>query len=168
MSIDWKLEISKLVYVKQVISELDTQNLWPHHPPRVAASNQDITKLEEKLGRKLPKAYADFLRFANGWLGFYQHTDLFGTEDFYNQDLMTYTKEIFEQTSTDSNEKQNLIAIAATRKDIDLFCLELSSGAVIWFAGAEVERFESFNEFYLAMVDYNREEIEDLKRENAH
>lgn len=168
MSINWKLEISKLVCVKQVIADLDTQKLWPHHLPRVAASNQDILELEGLLGSKIPKEYLEFLKFANGWPGFYQYVDLFGTEDFLNEDLKAYTNEIFEQTSISDDGKQNLLVIATTRQDIDLFCLDLMSGEVIWIAGTEVERFEGFNEFYLAMVDYNREEIEELKAENTH
>ena len=135
---------------------------------QVTSLAQDIAKLEKKIGREVPEAYADFLRFANWWSGFYQYVDLFGTEDFFNEDLMAYTNEVFEQASIGRHSKQNLIPIATTREDIDLFCLDLLSGEVIWFAGTEVEQFKDFNEFYLAMVDYNREEMEDLKGENAH
>ncbi len=168
MSIDWKLEISKLVYVKQVIADLDKQKLWPHHLPRVAASNEDVARLENKIQRKVPSEYLEFLKFANGWPGFYQHVDLFGTDDYFNEDLMAYADEIFEQTPFGNDRTEDLLVIATTRHDIDLFCLNLDSGEVLWFAGEEIERFENFDEFFLAMEDYNREEIEDMKGENTH
>ncbi|MFL2443764.1 SMI1/KNR4 family protein, partial [Bacillus thuringiensis serovar israelensis] len=36
-------------------------------------------------------------------------------------------------------------------------------GEIIWFAGEEIDRFENFDEYFLAMIDYNREEILALK-----
>lgn len=168
MSIDWKIEISKLVYVKQVIADLDKQKLWPHHLPRIAASNEDVANLENKIQRKIPDEYLEFLRFANGWSGFYQHVDLLGTDDYFNEELMAYADEIFKQTSFANDRIEDLLIIATTRHDTDLFCLNLDSGEVVWFAGDEIERFETFDEFFLAMLDYNREEINDLKGENTH
>jgi hypothetical protein len=35
---------------------------------------------------------------------------------------------------------------------------------VIWFDGNEVDWFPSFDECFLAMMDYNREEIQALRR----
>jgi hypothetical protein len=32
-------------------------------------------------------------------------------------------------------------------------------GVVIWFAGYEIERFANFDEYFLAMMDYNRREL---------
>ncbi|PSU85252.1 hypothetical protein C0W35_22480 [Photobacterium kishitanii] len=166
MSLDWKVEISKMVYVKQVISKLDTQNLWPHHLPHVAASNDDIVRLVTKINKKLPYEYKEFLKVANGWPGFYQFVDIFGTEDYYNKDLMSYVKDIFEQTSFGNINSEDLIVIAITLHDIDMFCLNVKTGEVVWFAGEEIERFDNFDNFFLAMEDYNREEIEDLKADN--
>lgn len=36
-------------------------------------------------------------------------------------------------------------------------------GVVIWFAGEEIDRFTSFKEYFLAMMDYNRLDLKDLK-----
>jgi hypothetical protein len=38
-------------------------------------------------------------------------------------------------------------------------------GVVIWFAGEEIDRFFDFDEFFLAMVEYNRRELEDMKEQ---
>ena len=63
--------------------------------------------------------------------------------------------------------RQELLPIAVTEFDKDLFvlCLPNSSrpGEIIWFAGEEIDRFKNFDEYFLAMVDYNREEILALK-----
>lgn len=38
-----------------------------------------------------------------------------------------------------------------------------SPGMVIWFAGSEIERFPSFREYFLAMVDYNQRVVQRLE-----
>ena len=35
-------------------------------------------------------------------------------------------------------------------------------GIVIWFSGGEIDRFSSFEEYFLAMADYDRLEIDRL------
>jgi hypothetical protein len=35
-------------------------------------------------------------------------------------------------------------------------------GTVVWFAGAEVDRYPTFDDFFLAMIEYNVREIEHL------
>jgi len=168
MFIDWKLEIAKLVSVKQTIALMDDENLWPHHLPRVAASQKEIKNLEEILCRPIPEDYSKFLSFVNGWPGFYQNVNLFGTAEFIDKGVQSYSQEIFANTTVDEEEKRELLVIASTKQDIDLFCLHLNKGEVVWFAGVEVERFSSFCEFYLAMVDYNRKEVEDLMGERTN
>lgn len=63
--------------------------------------------------------------------------------------------------------RDQLLPIAATSTDKDLFVITKPAspnpGIVIWFAGDEIDRFESFTEFFLAMIDYNREELKYFK-----
>jgi hypothetical protein len=35
---------------------------------------------------------------------------------------------------------------------------------VVWFAGYEIHRFASFDDYFAAMVDYNRNEIARLSK----
>lgn len=42
---------------------------------------------------------------------------------------------------------------------------ETDREAVIWFAGEEIDRFENFEEYFLAMIDYNREEVLALREQ---
>jgi hypothetical protein len=50
--------------------------------------------------------------------------------------------------------------------DLDLVVIQRRAaaepGTVIWFAGAEVDRYLMFDDFFLAMIEYNVREIEHL------
>ncbi len=175
MSIDWKKEISVLVYVKQVLADLDKNHLWQYHLPEVAATDDEIRNVEEHLGFQLDSRYAEFLRHANGWRSFYQSVDLFCTSDLLGSGTMRHAKLMCD--SIDENaikasglNKEDLLPIGATSLDLDIFFITKPSsehsGEIIWFAGQEIDRFSNFDEFYLAMVDYNRVEVEDLKKED--
>ena len=65
-------------------------------------------------------------------------------------------------------KRTDLLPISATRLDKDLFVITRppspNPGSVIWFAGEEVERFVTFDEFFLAMVEYSRRDVEWLRR----
>jgi hypothetical protein len=59
--------------------------------------------------------------------------------------------------------REELLPIAASPIDLDLFVMTRKSasqpGLVVRLAGAEIDRFPSFSEYVLAMVDYNRLEL---------
>ena len=52
--------------------------------------------------------------------------------------------------------------------DLDLLVMQRRSaaepGTVVWFAGAEVDRYPTFDDFFLAVIEYNVREIEHLSR----
>lgn len=67
----------------------------------------------------------------------------------------------------------DLLPIAMTRpgerdSDPDLFAVvkhhRPDCGRVFWFADEGIDRFENFDAFFLAMLDYNREELQDLSK----
>ena len=62
----------------------------------------------------------------------------------------------------------SILPIAATPIDLDLFVMARRStscpGTVIWLAGREIDRFPDFREYFLAMMDYNRQEVRELSR----
>ncbi len=66
--------------------------------------------------------------------------------------------------------KDYLFPIAASQTDKDLFVMVLIEGReygqIILLAGGEIERFLSFSEFFEAMIEYNKEELEDILDEN--
>ena len=125
------------------------------------------------LGYKLDEDYAQFLRYANGWPAFYQSVRLFGTEELLGNAAMenalrtvSYLEEDVLQTS--GVDRAMLLPIAATDVDMDIFVLDRTGlparARVIWFAGTEIQRFGSFSDYFLAMVDYNRAELAELKK----
>jgi len=167
MNIDWKSEIAKMVYIHQAISKLDVTKLWDHKLPRKSADLCDITKAEEELSITLPIDYKEFLKHANGWPCFYQYVDLFGCMDYLGSKEFRTACDSLKLLPISKLQRDNLLPIAATSDDIDLFCLNLSTHKVIWYAGGEIEQFSSFSEFFLSMMDYNRREYRKLLQESG-
>jgi len=172
---DWKNEIVNGVIIQQRIEELDHGRLWRRHLPEVAATEQEIMSVERRLGFALDPRYRAFLQYANGWKSFYQAVDLFGTAnllgappmDSARRQLAAIQPAHFEAAVGKSVAEFLPIAASTVQRDIFLLGQPRSAhqGIVVWFAGDEVDRFPSFDDFYLAMLDYNREEIVDLERE---
>jgi hypothetical protein len=164
----WTEEIAKLVYIKQVLADLDLKKLWPHHLPSVAATPAQIDAAEKALGYPLDSKYMQFLLHANGWRGFYQTVDLFGTDDLLGSARMGQAHELLHAIddraiAASGHRRSELQPIAATSVDRDIFFMTSSQGnnpgEVLWFAGELIDRFPNFEEFFLAMMDYNRAEV---------
>jgi hypothetical protein len=165
----WKERIVQMVLIKQRIAELDIKQIWEHHLPRVAASGEQLAAAENALGRPLDPSYREFLIHANGWPAFYQTVDLFGTDDLvgspeYRQGLDMLAAVEDTVLTQGGLLREELLLVAAARHDLDLFVLARGTGTVVWIAGSEVDRFDDFGEYFLAMMDYNREEVQDLER----
>ncbi|MFC0236621.1 SMI1/KNR4 family protein [Fictibacillus phosphorivorans] len=169
---NWKDRIVDLILVKQELMRQDIERIWPYHFPEVGATEKSLQDLEEELGYKLDFTYRSFLQHANGWKGFYQTVDLFGTEELKDPTKNEYAERLLtvidDQVLKESGViRSELLPIAATEYDKDLFvlCLPNSAkpGEILWFAGEEIDRFEDFSEFFLSMIEYNREEVLALK-----
>ncbi len=99
--------------------------------------------------------------------------DLFGTKDFEAENMslakMLLNTEL-EYDESLNDIKEYLFPIAVSRTDKDLFVMVLTEGReygqIIWLAGGEIERFLSFSDFFEAMIEYNKEELEDILDEN--
>ncbi len=89
---NWKGHISTMVAMKQKLMKQDVEQIWPHHFPEVGANEAEICLVEKKIGYKLDQKYRDFLRYANGWKGFYQTVDLFGTEQLKETHIWRLSK----------------------------------------------------------------------------
>ena len=54
---------------------------------------------------------------------------------------------------------------------MDLFVMVLKKGErfgeVIWFAGGQIDKYESFTEFFLAMIEYNKLGVEDMRKNES-
>lgn len=170
---DWKTEIVIAVYVQNETMKLDTDQLWEYHLPEVAATEQELIAAERHLGFRLDAQYRRFLSYADGWRCFYQRVDLFGTRDLRGGLLMQEALLMLQHIDLVSLEKEkirvsDLLPIAYSRTQSDLFLMlkpgTVAPGTVLWFAGYEIERYPDFDDFFLAMVDYNRLEYQDQQK----
>lgn len=139
----------------------------------MAATEEELRAVEAPLGEALDPMYREFLSYAGGWPGFLHGADLFGPEDFLGGAHFRHGTEMlgFVEPSVLSSagfRREELIPIAASREDLDLFVMTRRAtsmpGIVIWLAGAEIERFPNFEEFFAAVLDYNRGDIEHAKQ----
>jgi hypothetical protein len=172
MTRDWRADIVSMVRIKQAISEADAEGIWEFHLPRVAADAAALSSVEALLGVQLDPGYRSFLSYADGWPSFFQSVDLFGVADLAHgprmdiaQELLTNLEPIALRASGLGGAQ--LIPIAATTVDLDLFVMPVTDGrqqpSVVWFAGYEIDRFETFHDFFLAMIEYNRRELTALE-----
>jgi cell wall assembly regulator SMI1 len=167
----WKDHIAIMHLVKQELLKRDKARLWPHHLPEVGATEEQLQAAEKALGFSLDPQYRDFLLHADGWKGVCQTVDLFGTGQLMRSGVMDHAMVLLNSIEPGVLEssgflRDQLLPIAASASDRDLFVIALphspSPGMVIWFAGEEIDRFENFQEYFLAMIDYNREEVMNL------
>ena len=142
----------------------------------VAATEVELADAERHLGHRLDARYRAFLGCANGWRAFYQSVDLFGTRDLIGGPRMQNAEFMFNSLSdaalaTSRVSRGELLSIGATSIDRDLFVIvrptSTIAGTVIWYAGEEVDRFPTFDDFFLAMLEYNRQELQDFKNEKS-
>jgi SMI1 / KNR4 family (SUKH-1) len=162
----WQQAIVDLVLVQQQMREVDMEGLWDYHLPHVAASPARVDTVEAQIGESFPRLYREFLLHADGWPCFYHTVNLFGTEDLLGSDeslvavdhldLLEYEKAL----ELAGFKRSDLLPIAATSEDLDLFVLcrrdSPQPGGVIWFAGGEIDRWTDFYDFFLSMIEYNR------------
>lgn len=162
MQEDWKASIVKVAYWKQVVNENDKLGAFPWHFPAVAAGGAKIAEAEAYVGASFSALYREFLSLADGWKGFCISTDLFGTKDFLSGRAIEVRDrpDVQEYISGTGLSHQDVVPIGASDVDMDVFLLVSdtavqSPGEVIWLAGAEVDRYPDFREFFEAMLNYN-------------
>ncbi len=167
-STTWPQRIVDLLLIKQNIAELDRDGLWEYRFPAVGATNARLESVEARLKESLDPSYRAFLAHADGWPAFHQTVDLFGSEDLLGGPRFTQAAATLRYVEDDvlregRLRRADLLPIAASPVDRDLFVLTKRAskqpGVVVWLAGSEIDRFSTFDEFFLAMVQYNRLEL---------
>ncbi|MEO5965933.1 MAG: SMI1/KNR4 family protein [Candidatus Limnocylindrales bacterium] len=168
MARDWRPDIARLIQIKQAIAAADTNGVWEFHLPKVAATPDEIAAVELDLDVQLDAGYRNFLRYANGWPSFFQSVDLFGTADLAGGPRMGVTRRMLESLEPVVLEQgghlgSQLIPIAATAVDLDMFVMKSVAGhqepTVVWLAGNVIDQFECFEDYVLAMIEYNAREL---------
>ncbi|WP_425396891.1 SMI1/KNR4 family protein [Aeoliella sp.] len=170
---DWRKQIALAHLVKERVAELDIQGLWPLHLPEIAATEDQIRAAEQNIGESIDPHYRSFLGYANGWRCLFQTIDLFGTNDLVSGDaykkasqLLDSLKDLRSVCGLDASE---VLPIAVSQDSIDVMVIGRRStsrpGEVFWVAGQLIDSFPGFDEFFLAMVDYNREEAKAFEQQ---
>lgn len=164
---DWPSEIVRTVIVRQHLEAVDT--LFEYPLPEVATEEAHLVAVERSIGALDPQ-YRTFLTYANGWRKFWHNVDLFGTQQLLGAPPMKSAEEgiadigdISEHTGFDLADLQ---VIGASDVQTDLWLIgppgSPRSGRVLWFWGSDYEDYPDFGEFFLAMVDYGRLDLQRL------
>lgn len=170
---DWKIAIDMNFDVLNQINKLDTKHLWDYYAPNVAATEQQLVEAEEHLGFPLDLPYRKFLSHANGWRCFFLSADLFGTEELMGGPMTQEVLRLMEYGDLESLAKENiaisdLLPIGRSRAHNEDFVMlkpnSVAPGTVLWYAGYEIERYRRFDEFFLAMIDLNRANLQDEQK----
>ena len=165
----WPERIAVMALVKQKLHDVDVKKRWEYRLPAIKATEEQLVAVEARLGEALDPSYRAFLAHAGGWPAFLQTIDLFGHADLLGGSRTERGAKLLLQLDEDvlrasGFRREQLLPIAATLEDVDVFVMTRRSapkpGMVIWFAREEIDRFPSFDEYFLAMIDYNRSEID--------
>lgn len=165
--IDWKAEIVRLATIKQDIAAADQRNALPWALPNVAATEADLEQAERVIGRSLPNGYRTFLSYANGWTGFCVLTDLFGTKDLVSERAQTAQArpDLFAFCKSNNLNVADCLVIGESPNDLNLFVIfQDQPEAVVWICVEEVDRYEKFQDFFIAMIAYNEQVLKRLTR----
>jgi transglutaminase-like putative cysteine protease len=166
---DWKAEIARIAYWKQITHDHDPTNAFPWHFPKVGATRDRIQQAQSACGVRFSEQFQDFLALADGWLGFYVLVDLFGTQDFIDGRALSVLArpELAELLADYELTARTAIPIGASEDQIDTFIhvspdCPIMPGGVIWFANEEVDSYATFEEFLGSMVNYNAQIAREL------
>jgi hypothetical protein len=142
----WEDRIAVTFIVKQELRRVDLQELWPFYYPEVAATEEQLAAAEGCLGHAIDEGYRGFLARANGWKGFSQTANLFGTEDLMGSALMGHAMEQLEGMDADypferdtGFSREELLPIAANFEDRELHVIPrpTSRRAVFYHRGLD-------------------------------
>jgi hypothetical protein len=151
---NYVLEINKIL---KELKNYDIHETYTYYPHNKGATEIDIKNIENSIGYKLDNDYKEFLKVANGWKFYSQFVSLFSTDDLISESLLNVrSNELLEGIlEYIQYEKKDLLAISIDEMNIDLFVIVVSGvdkGNVIWYAGYEVERYCSFEEYIIDVI----------------
>ncbi|MCL1981959.1 MAG: SMI1/KNR4 family protein [Clostridiales bacterium] len=170
----WPNLIVAMTQVKQELMELDAGDASLYFLPEAAAEEVDLIMAEINLGCLIDQHHADFMRAANGWKGFYQSIDLFGTDDLACPQIMQNAFSRLNAVPSHVIEptgflREDLLPLAASGTSSDLCVITKQTasrpGKVIWITGEKARLFPNFEEYFRAMTDNYRLMLLELSNE---
>ena len=161
--------IQKMVTVRDEMRSLDSEKLYRYYPPNKGCSAEDIFQVENRLKITMDSQYAKFLKCADGWREFFASISLMGTRELISGPDMEMAKELLKIVHPLNPQlgfaEDELLPIAVDEVGACFFVITPpingENGEVIWFAGQEVERYDSFDRFLSAILQYNIDDLEE-------
>ena len=173
---DWRPPIVEMVTAKQTLASWDPRELFPNHPPELAAAEESIRDAEQNLGVKFDEEHRGFLGFTVGWKCFYQSVTLFGSDDLVSGPLRDAALEAFEYAPELLEDMawapESLLPIAASSVQGDVFVMLIDNGMVgrqvLWLAEGElIDTFDTFGQYFVSMIDYTKRRITKIQQTAA-
>ena len=159
----------------QARMEADWKGLWDYAPPNAGASEETLARTEAQLGFRLPKSYRDFLKVADGWCCFYQDMTIFSTSDLLGGELRKLggvqleLEECIEAMASDGVIAADHFMVAAAQGSIDIVLMGRpgtpAEGTASWVRGEVLGRYDDLLDYYLSMMEYNKLETADLRKD---
>lgn len=176
MDSDWDSLIRELKCIRTLVEKADTEHLYEYFSPYASVPEKEIQEVEQ-LKESLNEQYRSFLLKAGGWPAFFQAIELFSPQDLLSGErhkraliLVSYldNENVFEFEGLNSND---FLPIAVSSVDLDVFVLgrEGSSvaGQVFWFAAYLIEKYPSFMEFFRAVIELHKDQLQDFSNRNG-
>ena len=162
----------------QARMEADWKGLWDYALPHVHATEETVARTEAQLGFRLPESYRGFLLAADGWHYFFQDMSIFSTSDLLGGDLHKAgqipleLEECVEAMAADGVIAADHFPVAASLVQTDVALMGKpgtpAEGTVSWVRNGEViERYDDFLDYYLSMMELNKQETETIRRKDG-
>ena len=179
---NWPVMIVGMTLINNALNKTDRKNLWEYNLPklRMGRGTEAVYEIQKKLKVKFSKEYEEFLIETDGWNCFFQEVDLFGTSDLEpDSDKMKRAMRMLERKRAKDSElrkmKGKLLPIGASRDDDGIWLILLvikgrNFGKTICFCLDDPDDEgvcwdASFEDFFLSMMECQREHLEQLMRE---
>ena len=171
----WQDYLSWGQEINQERMEADWKGLWDYAPPNAGASEETLARTEAQLGFRLPTSYRDFLMVADGWPCFYQDMTIFSTSDLLGGELRRLggvqleLEECIEAMASDGVIAADHFMVAAAKGSIDIVLMGRpgtpAEGTASWVRGEVLGRYDDLLDYYLSMMEYNKLETADLRKD---
>ena len=160
----------------QARMEADWKGLWDYAIPHLHATEDAVASTEAQLGFRLPESYRGFLLASNGWPYFFQNMSILSTSDLLSGELHKASQtqleleECVEAMAADGVIATDHFPVAASLESIDVALMGKpgtpAAGTVSWVRNGEViERYDDFLDYYLSMMELNKLDTADLKKD---
>ena len=171
----WQDYLSWGQEINQERMEADWKGLWDYAPPNTGASEETLARTEAQLGFRVPKSYRDCLKVADGWPCFYQDMTIFSTSDLLGGELRRLggvqleLEECIEAMASDGVIAADHFMVAAAQGSIDIVLMGRpgtpAEGTASWVRGEVLGRYDDLLDYYLSMMEYNKLETADLRKD---